>query len=90
MPAQADDSVEVLRALWRAEGTESLKLDDDFGPQKACRNMKDVSFEAMAPPGTDVGQAWRDQLAREGKLRDGGSLGDLLLGQGPRGDDDQA
>jgi hypothetical protein len=90
MSAQADDTVEVLRALWRAEGTESLELDEDFGPQKACRNMKEVTFEGMAPPGTDLGQAWRDRLAREGKLREGGSLGGLLLGEGPRTDDDQA
>jgi len=87
MPAQADDSVEVLRALWHAEGVESLELDDDCGPQKACRNMKDVSFDAMAPPGSDLGQAWRERLEREGKRGSGGSVGDLVLGE-RRPDDD--
>ncbi len=80
MPAQADDAVEVLRALWRAEGEESIELDHDPGQEKVCRNMKDVSFDAMAPPGSDLGQAWRDQLAREGKRGDGGSLADLIRG----------
>ena len=83
MPAQADDSVEVLRALWRAEGTESLTLDDDSGPQKACRNMKDVSFDGFGAPGSDLKEAWRERLAREGKLGSG-SLLDLV--DAPRGD----
>jgi hypothetical protein len=74
---------EVLRALWQAEGQE---LDDDGTPghedagrQKACKNMKDVSFDGFAPAGSDLGQAWRDQLRREGKLSEG-SLRDLVLG----------
>jgi hypothetical protein len=69
---------EVLRALWQAEGQ---ALDDDCGPesQKACKNMKDVTFDGFAPPGSDLGQAWRDKLKREGKLSEG-SLRDLVLG----------
>ncbi|HCB07025.1 MAG TPA: hypothetical protein PLZ93_23610 [Nocardioides sp.] len=74
---------DVLRALWQAEGQE---LDDDCAPgpdgldrQKACKNMKDVSFDGFAPPGSDLGQAWRDQLRREGKLSES-SLRDLVLG----------
>ena len=69
---------EVLRALWQAEGQ---ALDDECLPenQKACKNMKDVSFDGFAPPGSDLGQAWRDQLRREGKLSEG-SLRDLVMG----------
>ena len=73
-----DEPREVLRALWQAEGQE---LDDDCTPenQKACKNMKDVGFDGFAPAGSDLGQAWRDKLAREGKLSEG-SLRDLVLG----------
>ena len=73
-----EEPKEVLRALWQAEGQE---LDEDCGPQnqRACKNMKDVSFDGFAPPGSDLGQAWRDKLRREGKLSKG-SLRDLVLG----------
>jgi hypothetical protein len=78
-----EEPQKVLRALWQAEGQE---LDEDCTPrqenaerQKACKNMKDVSFDGFAPAGSDLGQAWRDKLAREGKLSEG-SLRDLVLG----------
>jgi hypothetical protein len=69
---------EVLRALWQAEGQ---ALDEDCTPenQKACKTMKGVSFDGFAPPGSDLGQAWREKLEREGKLSEG-SLRDLVLG----------
>jgi hypothetical protein len=73
-----DEPVEVLRALWRAEGVDASDLDDECGPQKACKNMKDVSFDGLAEPGSDLGEAWKDRLAREGKLSSG-SLRDLVL-----------
>jgi hypothetical protein len=79
-----DNTAEVLRAVWQAQGQDARDLDDDCGPQKACKNMKDVSFDGFAPPGSDLGQAWRDKLAREGKLSEG-SLRDLVLDDpGPR------
>ncbi|HEX3929409.1 MAG TPA: hypothetical protein VHW64_01805 [Nocardioides sp.] len=73
-----DEPQKVLRALWQTEGQE---LDEDCTPEsnKVCRNMKDVSFDGFAPAGSDLGQAWRDKLAREGKLSSG-SLRDLVLG----------
>ena len=74
-----DEAVDVLRAVWAAEGQTAQDLDDDCGPTKSCKNMKDVSFDGFAPPGSDLGQAWRDQLEREGKLSEG-SLRDLVLG----------
>ena len=70
---------EVLRAVWSADGQRAEDLDEACGPVKNCRNMKDVSFDGFAPPGSDLGQAWRDKLKREGKLSEG-SLRDLVLG----------
>ena len=76
-----DEAKEVLRALWRAEGQE-LEVDEDCGPQnqKACKNMKGVSFDGFAPAGSNLGQAWRDKLEREGKLSQG-SVRELVLGE---------
>ena len=78
-----EEPQKVLRALWQAEGQE---LEEDCTPgqeiserQKACKNMKDVSFDGFAPAGSDLGQAWRDKLEREGKLSEG-SLRDLVMG----------
>ncbi len=75
-----DETVDVLRAVWAVEG-QSDDLDEVCGPQKDCRNMKGVTFDGFAEPGSDLGSAWREKLAREGKLSSGaGSLRDLVLG----------
>lgn len=73
-----EESVEVLRAVWAANG--SADGVDECGPAKVCRNMKDFSFDDMAEPGTDLGSAWRERLRREGKLGSSGSVRDLVLG----------
>ncbi len=76
-----EEPVEVLRALWSADDKAKAELDEACGPQKSCKNMKDVSFDGFAEPGSDVGAAWRSKLAREGKLvNNGTSLRDLVLG----------
>jgi hypothetical protein len=81
---QPDEAVEVLRAVWAADGQDAENLDDDCGPTKSCRNMKDVAFDGMAEPGSDLGEAWREKLRREGKLStSGGSVRDLVLGSSP-------
>jgi hypothetical protein len=78
----ADEAVEALRAVWAADGQRSEDLDEACGPTKSCRNMKDVSFDGMAEPGTDLTAAWRERLRREGKLStSGGSIRDLVLGR---------
>jgi hypothetical protein len=83
--ASADETAEVLRAVWAADGAVS-ELDDVCGPAKTCRNMKDYTFDGMAEPGTDLGTAWRDRLRREGKLGEsGGSIRDLVLGAREQG-----
>ena len=81
MNHQPDEAVDVLRAVWAADGQSSEDLDEASGRSKVCKNMKDVSFDGMAEPGTDLREAWRDRLRREGKLStSGGSIRDLVLG----------
>lgn len=81
MAYQPDDAVDVLRAVWTADGQRSADLDEACGPTRSCRNMKDVTFDGMAEPGSDLGTAWREKLRREGKLRtSGGSVRELVLG----------
>ena len=78
----SDEAVQALRAVWAADGQRSEDLDEACGPTKSCRNMKDVSFDGMAEPGTDLTDAWRERLRREGKLStSGGSIRDLVLGR---------
>jgi hypothetical protein len=77
------DARDVLRTVWDAQGDPSAALDDDCSPTKVCKNMKDVSFDGFAEPGTDLRTAWRERLEREGKLNPaGGSIRDLVLGNG--------
>ena len=82
MTYQPDEAVDVLRAVWSADGQRVDDLDEADGPAKVCKNMKDVSFDGMAEPGTDLRDAWRERLRREGKLStSGGSIRDLVLGR---------
>jgi hypothetical protein len=75
------DAVEVLRAVWAVDGQDADDLEDLCGPQKSCKNMVGVSFDGLAGPGADLKSAWRDKLAREGKLSTtGNSIRDLVLG----------
>ena len=87
MTDDATDERQVLRSIWAAEG-QRLDVDEDVSPTKACRNMKDVTFDGLAEPGSDLTSAWKDRLAREGKLSASGcSIRDLVLG--PDTDDDR-
>ncbi|HEY2813362.1 MAG TPA: hypothetical protein VGJ03_07860 [Acidimicrobiales bacterium] len=83
MTHQADEAEarEVLRAVWAAQGEQGADLDEDCSPTKSCKNMREVSFDGLAEPGSDVGDAWRERLAREGKLSASrGSVHDLVFG----------
>lgn len=83
MTHPTDEARDVLRTVWAARGETSTDLDDDCSPTKACKNMQSVSFDGFAEPGSDLRGAWRDKLAREGKLSTaGGSIRDLILGPG--------
>jgi len=44
-----------------------------------------MTFDGYAPEGTDIGEAWRALLRREGKMSTSGeSLRDLVLGTSQR------
>jgi hypothetical protein len=71
---------EVLRKVWEVDEDARAALDD-CGPQQTCRNMRHVGFDGMAGPGSDLAAAWRERLAREGKLTPGAvTIRDLVLG----------
>ncbi|HEX6287149.1 MAG TPA: hypothetical protein VFZ80_06660 [Acidimicrobiia bacterium] len=81
MTAQDETTAEVLQSVWMVNH-DHFELDEDCSPTKPCRNMRGVSFDGYAEPGSDIGAAWRAQLAREGKLdKSAGTIRDLVLGK---------
>jgi hypothetical protein len=77
-----DEAIEVLRAIWRAQGQDAADLDELCGSGKSCKKMSDVGFDDLG--GGDPRAAWRATLAREGKLKPGtGTVRDLVLGTEP-------
>ena len=81
MGDHGDGTLDVLRAVWAADDAARAELDEECGPTKSCKNMKDVTFDGYAEPGDDLSGAWRERLAREGKLSaTEGSIRDLVLG----------
>ena len=83
MTQTPENAGEVLRAVWSADGTDAAAAGEACGTrkQKHCRNMKHVSFDGFAEPGSDLGSAWREKLRREGKLdTSAGTIRDLVLG----------
>ncbi len=81
MSAERDQAAASLRSIWQAEDSAVPDLDAECSPTKVCRNMKDVSFEGFAEEGGDIATAWRNTLAREGKLGSG-TVADLVFGDG--------
>lgn len=79
MSEDSQDAGEVLRAVWQGTPGAMQDLEAECSPTKACRNMKDITFDGYAEEGGDVRTAWRNTLAKEGKLG-GGSLADLVFG----------
>jgi hypothetical protein len=79
MGEASGDGVQVLRALWSADDRDRSEVDAECAPVKPCRNIKDVTFDGFGTPGTDLKDAWRERLIREGKLGSG-SLADLVNG----------
>lgn len=81
MSRQPDEGVEVLRAVWSAQGQSRADIDDACGPTKACKRMADVGFDGLAGEDQDMRSAWRATLEREGKLdAAGGTVRDLIMG----------
>jgi hypothetical protein len=79
MSREPDETLEVLRGIWSAQGQTSADLDD-VGSAKSCKRMADVGFGEVDGDDGDVRAAWRDRLEREGKLNHGSSVADLILG----------
>lgn len=68
-------------SMWSAAADDQALLDADCSPTKTCRNMVGISFDEFADAETDLQTAWRETLAREGKLSsDRSSVRDLVLG----------
>jgi hypothetical protein len=85
MGAERAEALEVLRDVWRAQAQTVADLDDSG--ESHCKRMTDagVGFDDYAAgDATDRSAAWRDRLAREGKLSPVGSLRDLVMEQPPR------
>jgi hypothetical protein len=82
MKEQPGEDLEVLRGVWSAQQQTAADLGDDCGDTKTCKRMADVGFGGMAGPDEDLRTAWRNRLAREGKLNaENGSVADLVLGR---------
>jgi hypothetical protein len=79
MSREPDETLEVLRGIWSAQGQTSADLDD-AGSTKSCKRMADVGFGEIDGGDGDVRAAWRDRLEREGKLHPGSTVADLVLG----------
>lgn len=77
MSLQSDEARLVLRNLWSAQGDGVVELDEECNPNKVCRNMKEVTFEGFGEEGQDIKSAWKEALARDGKLATS-SIGDLV------------
>jgi hypothetical protein len=80
MSAEAQDPGDVLRTVWQGVPGAQAELDAECSPTKACRNMKDITFDGYAEEGGDLATAWRNTLAREGKLGSG-TVADLVFGE---------
>jgi hypothetical protein len=80
MAAEDQGPADALRTVWQGTPGALEELDAECSPTKACRNMKDVTFDAFAEDGGDIRAAWRNTLEREGKLGTG-SVADLVFGE---------
>ncbi|HWO68929.1 MAG TPA: hypothetical protein VNO31_53755 [Umezawaea sp.] len=85
MGRESEGAKQVLRDIWRADPRSTADLEAELGHGKSCRAMKHVGFGGGAEPvDDDLRAAWRDRLAREGKLRDDGRTVAELLKHDPR------
>lgn len=80
----SDSLKESLNTIWSEKSDEIAKiaeLDEDCGPTKTCKNMKEISFEGFATSGGSLSDAWKATLAREGKLNEGNeSIKNIVFG----------
>ncbi len=75
---------ESIQSIWSVNSDEISKIveiEEECGPTKTCKNMKEITFEGFAESGGSLSDAWKATLAREGKLNEGkGSIKDIILG----------
>jgi hypothetical protein len=86
------EALPVLRGIWTAQRQTVADIEAP-STTTACKNMKNIGFGGIAdggadadstagPVGDDLRSAWRDRLAREGKIVPGAtSLRDLVMGR---------
>jgi hypothetical protein len=81
MSVESSEAKQLLQNIWQVQGETLPETDEDCSPTKACKNVKDMNFDGFADEGMDLRSAWRERLAREGKLATGsGTIRDLVLG----------
>jgi hypothetical protein len=81
MTARSSEALEILREVWRGRGQTAEDLDDADCAQKTCKKMADVGFDGFGAGEQDPKAAWRETLARDGKLTASeGSVRDLVMG----------
>ena len=81
MTPGSDHTDDATDTMWSPADTEVSSLDEDCNPNRVCRNARAFSFDGFAEEGGDVPAAWRETLAREGKLNTSGdSIRDLVFG----------
>jgi len=69
MSVESDLARQALSSIWQAQGEKMEELDEECNPNKACRNMKEVTFEGfIQEEGKTLATAWRETLIRDGKL----------------------
>lgn len=83
--AEQTGPARVLQELWETEAATDAAVElEHAAPPKVCKRTQGMTFDGFAEPGTDLRQAWRELLAREGKLGTGETIRDLVLGHDER------
>jgi hypothetical protein len=73
--------IDDTQTMWSTPDEKQVLLDADCSPSRTCRNMVNISFDGLAEAGSDLSEAWRSTLERDGKVKEGsGSLHDLVFG----------
>ena len=80
MTPGSDHPDEVTDTMWSSADADAGGFDEDCNPNRVCRNARAFSFDGFAEEGGDVQAAWRETLAREGKLNGSAeSIRDLVF-----------
>lgn len=91
--AEDAEALGVLRSIWTAQHQSSADIEPPRPRAKICKNMKNIGFGGLdlngpddldstaVPVGDELRNAWRDRLARDGKLQAGATtVRDLVDG----------